>query len=183
MAETREVFTIVENDSTAAGEKLPARQDGVTAATGNNIGALVFKDNSGNDVKVQLAASGAVPVAVEPSGTAESASAVVTIAALSTEQDVAVIPLNVNEVIQCSYAMGSMSQPCVWVLYHDDNSTLNELARFFTGPGDFTHSTGLPNIGFTAGSTGTQRLVLRATQLRGALTDANGTISLMNKGA
>ncbi|MCP3684545.1 MAG: hypothetical protein GY861_17910 [bacterium] len=177
MAETRETFTIIENGS-AEGQPLLSRQDGVTsAATGNHAGVLAYKDSGGNDVKPQLSAAGQVPVTFA-SGTPASGSASVTMAALSTEQDVVSVAVAVNDVVEANMAMGSAFQPMLWVLYHNDDSTLNELARFVTGPGDFSHSTALSNINFTAGASGTQELVLRATQLRGALTDAHGTISL-----
>ena len=182
MAETRETFTIIE-DATAEGQALLSRQDGVTsAATGNHMGVLAFKDSTGNDVKPQLNASGQMPVTFASSGVPASNSAQVTMAALATEQDVAVITLAVDDVVEANMAMGSAFQDMVWVLYHDDNATLNELARFVTGAGDFSHVSNLSNIVFTAGASGTQRLVLRATQLRGKLTDAHGTISLLNQG-
>lgn len=177
MADTREVFPIIENSS-GEGQALLARTDGgQLASAGFHAGVLAFKDSSGNDVKPQLSASGQVPVTFA-AGTPNSASAVATIAALATEQDVAAITVANNDVVTANMAMGSAYQPMKWVLYHDDNGSLTELARFVTGPGDFTHSTELENIVFTAGATGTQRLVLRATQIRGPLTDAHGTISL-----
>ena len=167
MAETREVFTVIE-DGTGEGQSLLSRTDGgQSAATGNHAGVLAYKDSSGNDVKPQLNASGQLPVTFASSGTPTSASADVTIAALSTEQDVVAITVAVDDVVEASMAMGSSFQPTLWVLYHDDNATLNELARFVTGPGDFSHLANLSNINFTAGAAGTQRLVLRATQLRG----------------
>ena len=177
MAETREVFTIIEDDL-EEGQALLSRQDGVTsAADGNHVGVLAFKDSSGDDVKPQLSAAGEVPVTLV-SGTPASNSDVATIAVINTEQDVATITLAVNDVVTANMAMGSAFQPMVWVLYHNDNATLNELARFVTGAGDFSHLANLSNINFTAGAAGTQELVLRATQLRGKLTDAHGTISL-----
>lgn len=177
MAETREVFTILENGS-AEGQPLLSRTDGgQLAATGNHAGVLAFKDSSGNDVKPQLSATGQLPVTFA-AGTPSSNSAGVTIAALNTEQDVVSIAVAVNDVVEANMAMGSSFQPTLWVLYHNDNAVLNELCRFVTGPGDFAHTANLSNITFTAGATGTQELVLRATQLRGALTDAHGSISL-----
>ena len=177
MADTREVFPIIE-DSSGEGQALLARTDGGQAAsTGFHAGVLAFKDSSGDDVKPQLAASGAVPVTFA-AGTPNSASAKETMDALNTEEDVVSITVANNDVVTANMAMGSAFQPMEWVLYQDDNSSLTELARFVTGPGDFSHSTELENITFTAGATGTQRLVLRATQKRGPLTDAHGTISL-----
>ena len=182
MAETREVFTILE-DGLGEGVALDAKSEGDASGGLNGIPTLAFKDSAGNLVRPQLNASGALVVDTGGvAGTAQSASASVTIAALATEQDVAAVTVGNSESISASMAMGGAFQPCVWVLYHDDNSTLNELARFVTGPGDFQHSMCMDNVNFTSGATGTQRLVLRATQLRGKLTDAHGTVSLLNLG-
>ena len=182
MAETRETFTIIE-DATAEGQALLSRQDGVTsAASGNHAGVLAFKNSIGNDVKPQLNASGQLPVTFASSGVPASASAQVTMAALATEQDVVSITLAVDDVVEASMAMGSSFQDTVWVLYHDDAGSLNELARFVTGSGDFSHVANLLNVNFTAGAAGVQKLTLRANQLRGKLTDAHGTISLLNQG-
>lgn len=58
MADTREVFTILEDNSTAEGVKLPARASG-DAAGGNHIPALVSKDGAGNYQLIQQRAAGA----------------------------------------------------------------------------------------------------------------------------
>lgn len=204
MAETRELFNILSDGSDEGVEyksKVPGAAQGadeqapvipavdgsgnmqnipyrsVGDADSDGVPGFSFRDSSGNLVRPQLSATGQVPVSFQ-SGTPDSASAVATIAALSTEQDVVSITVAANDVVEANMAMGSAFQPMLWVLYHDDNSSLNELARFVTGPGDFSHLANLANITFTAGASGTQRLVLRATQLRGKLTDAHGTISL-----
>lgn len=180
MADIREVFTIIE-DGTGAGVSLPNKVEG--DAPGSGINTLAFRDSAGNLTRPQLTASGALPVdSGGVAGTPASASAVVTIAALSTEEDVVALTLGTTENINCSMAMGSSFQPCVWVLYHDDNASLNEIARFVTGPGDFAHSVAMDNITFTTGAAGAQRMVLRCTQIRGPLSDAHGTISLLNLG-
>jgi hypothetical protein len=174
---SREYFPVIET-SDGEGASLLSRQDGVTsAATGNHMGVLAYKDSSGNDVKPQLSASGQVPVTFA-AGTPSSASANVTIAALNTEEDVVALPLANNDVVEASMAMGSSFMATEFKLYHDDNGVLTKLAEFIVGAGDFSHVANLDNISFTCGATGTQRMVLRATQLRGKLTEAYGSISL-----
>lgn len=164
-------------------QNIPLRAEGDTPSGDEAQPALAFKDSSGNLVYPQLTASGALPVdSGGVAGTAQSASAAVTIAVINTEQDVVAITLGNSESITASMAMGGASQPTVFVLYHDDNSSLTEIARFIVGPGDVQHSTCMDNITFTTGAAGVQRMVLRATQTRGALTDAHGTISLLNLG-
>lgn len=162
-------------DGSSNMQNIPYRSVG--DADSDGVPGFSYKDNSGNLIRPTLNADGTLPVSFA-SGTSSSNSAGVTIAALNTEQDVVSIAVAVNDVVSANMAMGGSFQPMLWILYHNDNASLNELARFVTGPGDFQHSTELDNISFTAGATGTQQLVLRATQLRGALTDAHGTISL-----
>jgi len=211
MAETREIFTVLSDgadegieyvgkapgaaqstdeqapvlpavDSSGNLQNIPLRQEGDDPSGVDAIPALSFKDSAGNLDFPQLTADGKIPVSLDAAGTAASNSGVATIAALNTEQDVVALTLGNNESISVSQAMGGAFQPVVWVLYHDDNSSLNEIARFVTGPGDFQHTANMDNITFTTGGTGTQRMVLRATQLRGKLTDVHGTISLLNLG-
>lgn len=53
MADQRSVFTILEDDSSAAGVKLPARAEG-DAVSGNHVPAIIAKDSSGNYQLLQL---------------------------------------------------------------------------------------------------------------------------------
>lgn len=182
MAEVREVFTILE-DSGGAGVPLLAKSVGDAPTALNSQESFAFIDNAGNLIKPQLTATGALPVDTGGvAGTAASDTATVTMAALNTEQDVVSLNIAVNDVINCSMAMGASFQPMLWTLYHDDDGALTALATFVTGPGDFSHTAEMDNINFTAGAVGNQFLKLRATQLRGGLTDAHGTISLINLG-
>jgi len=57
MAETRTVFTILENNSTAEGVKLPARSEG-DAVGGNHAPAVIAKDSAGNYSLIELASEG-----------------------------------------------------------------------------------------------------------------------------
>ena len=182
MADIREVFTIIENDSTGAGEKLPARTDGGQAATGNHMGVLAFKDNAGDDVKPQLTASGAIPTSPVAAGTSQSASAAITVAALATEETVASITVANDDVIDLTFASAGSLQPCFFVVYKNDNGTRTEQARFVTGPGDYQNSTKYCDVQFTMGAAGAQTVELRVTQIRGPLSDAHGTIAINNLG-
>lgn len=209
MAETREVFTPIE-DSTGEGLAYVGKAPGAAQSTdeqapvlpavdgssnlqniphrsvgdadSDGIPGFSFKDSSGNLVRPQLNSSGEIPVG--EAGTKAHASAVATIAALNTEQDVAEITLAASDVVDLTLAMGSAFQPMLWIVYKNDDSTRTELARFVTGPGDFSHALSLSSgdIQMTAGATGTQKIEIRATQLRGKLTDAHATIAIRNLG-
>jgi hypothetical protein len=58
MADLREVFTIVEDNTTGEGIKLPGRQEG-DAIGSNHMPAMVAKDGSGNYKLIELRAAGA----------------------------------------------------------------------------------------------------------------------------
>ncbi len=58
MADKREVFTILEDDSTAEGVKLPARAEGDTSG-GNHAPVMAAKDDAGNYKLIELKAQGA----------------------------------------------------------------------------------------------------------------------------
>jgi len=60
MTDEREVFTILESDSTANGVKLPARAIG-DAATGNHLPGIIAVDNSGNYVLIPVKIAGQAP--------------------------------------------------------------------------------------------------------------------------
>jgi hypothetical protein len=179
MADVREVFTTLE-DATGEGisylgkapgaaqstdeqapvlpavdlagnlQNIPRRSPG--DADSDGVPGFSFQDSSNNLIRPTLNAMGELPVALSGGGTANSASAEITVAALNTEEDVVVITLANNDVVSASMAMGGAFRSCVFVLYHDDNATLNELARFVVGAGDFQHTANLLNISFTAGS-------------------------------
>lgn len=58
MSDKREVFTILEDDGTGEGVKLPARAEGVAAA-GNHAPVMAAKDDAGNYKLIEMKAAGA----------------------------------------------------------------------------------------------------------------------------
>jgi hypothetical protein len=64
MAESREVFTILEDNSTAAGVKLAARAEG-DAAGGNHVPSVVAKDSSGNYKLIEVRDAGDAAAGVD----------------------------------------------------------------------------------------------------------------------
>lgn len=179
MADTAELFRILE-DGSSNGVAPRAKAVGDAPSTDNGLMGFSFRDSGGNLVLPQLNASGQLPVTLGAAGTAVRNSGTATPGALNSDTIVNTIVLTASETYEATMAMASSFQDCLWRLIHHDNGVNNELARFVTGSGDFTHSTDLSNITFTAGATGTQELRLVGRQLRGGLSDMHGTISALN---
>ena len=180
MAHQREVFTILEDKTTAGlGVALKGKVVG-DAVADVQMPVLPCQDNSGNEAKIPLAASGAVSVTFDI-GTPVRDSDQATPSALNTDTDVAVITLTATEKYQVKVFMGSSFQPTLWKVIHDNDGTDDEIARFVTGPGDFNfQSSQEAAFEFTAGATGTQELKVVASQLRGPLSDCHASISAVD---
>lgn len=179
MAETREVFTPLEN---AAGSGIPYIGKAPGAAQSTEIQAPVLPcvDESGNLQNIPLNSDG--EVAVGEKGTPDHDSASATIATLNTEQTIATITVAVDDIVNLTHVAGSASQPMLWIAYGVDDGADDELYRFLTGPGAFNYDAHPKSVQFVAGATGAQTIELRATQLRGALTDAHAVIAINNLG-
>lgn len=66
MSDKREVFTILEDNTSAEGVKLPARVSGDTVG-GNNVPVLAGKDDSGNFIHLPVKQAGNAPDDAQPS--------------------------------------------------------------------------------------------------------------------
>jgi len=178
MAEIREQFSTLET-SAGAGAALRVAVNAVTDPTGVN-GAIgfAFKDSAGKVILPTLNADGTLPVSTT-AGTNKSDSDTATAGALNTEFTVATITaLTVGKVHTVKNLSASSFQPTLWIAYYVDDAAgtpvYSEVARWVTGSGDFNYSDQPSCLEFdTTGGTGTQEFQIRATQLRGGLTDAH----------
>jgi hypothetical protein len=181
MTDQREVFTIVEDKTTAGlGVALKGKAEGDPVAD-IQMPVLACEDSSGNEAKIPLASDGGVAVTFASAGTKKRDSATVTPGALNTDTDVSVITLTATETYQVRFFKGSSFQPCEFRLEHDDNGTPDELARVVCQPGDnkFESKGGEDVIEFTAGATGTQELKIIGSQIRGPLSDMHGSVGIL----
>ncbi len=207
MADVREVFTILEDNATAAGVKLPARAEGAAVAgnhvpvaaakdgagnyqlvpiraegaavAGNELPVLPAKDSGGNWAHIPLDASGRIPVSTFPSsaGTKISDSDTV-VGVLNTATDIVVLTLAVATAYEIPQFIGAATFSTLWEVIWNDDGTEEVLGQFLTGPGQFSFGDRLEDVVFTSGATGTQELKLVATQLQGSATDMHGTLSI-----
>lgn len=207
MAEGREVFTILEDNATADGVKLPARSEGVAVA-GNHIPSLVAKDGAGAYQLVPIRAEGAtvagnelpvlavknvsgqwvhipldsfsrIPVTtfVGSPGTRLKARAAVN-GVLNTATDVCTITLAVATVYEMPDFISSTTFHTLWELVWLDDATDTILSSWITGPGGYHFGKRMEDITFTSGATGTQTLRLRGTQTQGQASSMHGTLTV-----
>lgn len=238
MAEQREVFTILEDNSTAAGVKLPARATG-DASGGNHVPSLVAFDNSSNYALIQLRAignsvagnhvasvvaqddtgyqlirlraegdtvtgveipvlpakdsagdyahipinaSGQIPVSLDI-GTELSDNGTVTSTALNTEDIVATVSLTASTDYKSLDISVASTFHTTWKVYNVDDAAGTPvetlLLTALTGPGCFSFAHYFRDLKFTSGSTGTQELQVKGSQLHGALTDKHAFVSIV----
>ena len=180
MAEQAELFRILDNGS-GAGEAPRSKSEGDAPSTDKGIIGFAFKDSTGNVVLPQLDSDGKLPVSSAAPGTTIRDSGTATPAAVVTDTDDITITLTANESYKlCSFGVSS-AQPSVWRIEHNNNGTPDELARVFTGPGDFNYSDAPQGCEFTAGATGTQELKIIMQQLRGPVSDAHAYVCALQK--
>jgi hypothetical protein len=180
MADLEEVFKILKDDGTGAGEAPVSRVEGEAGAAKEGLIGFSFKDSSGNVVLPALTASGKIPVDSEAAAgtiirdvsTASGTGGVAT--------DVVTLTLTTSEEYNMADYMGASSRIAKWEIVLDDNGSESVLDTFITGPGQFTFSEEPKNLEFTAGATGTQQLILRGTALF-ATTDLHGRVSIIDK--
>jgi len=182
MADLREVFPILQDDSTGAGEAPVSRIEGEVAAAKEGLIGFSFKDSSGNVVLPQLLSNGKLPVDTESvAGTClyadgEDASPVV-----STASDVVTLVAGLNQYTNLLLS-GSCLRTSLFELVHIDDvgvtDTETSLGKFLVGPGQFSFCCESLCRSFDAtGGTGVQNFVLRGTCLFHAST-LRGEISV-----
>jgi len=182
MADEREVFTIVEDDTTAAGVKLPARIEGQASAAKNGLIGFSFKDSSGNVILPALNAAGQLPVTVEASMICINDSGTI-LGVLNTATDVVTLALALTKTYRALELTASATFLTLWTVVRIDDvggtPAETEIWRGLTGPGQFALPIKLHCAEFnTIGGTGTQNLVLRGTQRIGAATDLHGYLGI-----
>lgn len=179
MADLAQVFNILADDSTGAGEAAISRVEGEVAASKEGLIGFSFKDSSGNVILPQLNSSGAVIVDTQSGRTCLDANGEVAAGSTSIT-DIATITASLtkkydNFGIICSCLRASLFQ----LIYIDDAAgtpTETTLAEFIVGPGAYTVCCNITCLNTdTTGQTGTQEFVLRAKNFV-SLSSLRGTI-------
>ena len=177
MVDLREVFPILVDGTTGAGEAPVSRIEGEAAAGQEGLIGFSFKDNSGNVVLPQLTTDGKIPVDTEATagtckydyGTNPGSATVVDIATLdATEITVA------NTYTSFEMATSCLRTTLWQLVYIDDAAGVpaeTTLYEWVSGPGDFHTCCKINCLTLdTTGGTGDQNIVLRGTNSAGVST-------------
>lgn len=189
MADLREVFPILADSVTGAGEPAISRIEGEASAAIEGLIGFSFKDSSGNVILPQLTSEGKVPVDTEGfGGTCKSDYG--TNAGSGTAVDIATLDetvISLSQVYDRFEVMGSCLRSTLWQVVHidDANGTPAEavLLAFRTGPGQFSFCCKMECLELdTTGGTGDQNIVLRGQNLSGNST-MDGAIACRERAA
>jgi len=177
MADEREVFTILEDDVTGAGEKLPARQEGDLATAKNGLIGFAYKDQSNNLALPKLTANGAVPV--DPGAANQKLFNGATITAvINSATDVAKITLDISQTYGCIGVTFSNTFTTLWELVQDNDGVKTVKDSWITGPGQYTVTIkeALADLEVISGASGVQELIIRGTQKFGVASDLHASV-------
>lgn len=178
MAHVRESFPILEDAVTKEGIALHKSENGDASAA--KIGATVwaFKDSSGNLVHPQLNTEGALVVTSEGAGVPKSATSDGEVAGALTLTLVCETALTVSKTYGQVTANGSCFKETIFYLIALDDAAEVILGSFIVGPGEYSFKLDLGKTEFVSGSTGTQKLQLKAKNLNKA-SDFLGNIACL----
>ena len=184
MADLREVFPVLQDDATGAGEALISRTEGEVAAAKAGLIGFSFKDSSGNVVLPQLLADGSIAISTvqddckHASGTNAGSTSPVDIATIDETE------ISSNEIYDKFKVVVSCFRESVFEIYHieDVNGTPVETRigpRLRVGPGMYTVDVEMDCLELDlTGATGDQNIVLRGYNLNaGGVSTLDGFIS------
>lgn len=187
MADINEVFNILADSSTGAGEAAISRIEGEASAAIAGLIGFSFKDVSGNVVLPQLDALGRLPVTEEVvagvchHNHGELAAGSATLAKVTGAE----ITLTAAKEYYDISATGCCLRTSLFEVVHIDDEGVTDtevvLEEFIVGPGQYSFQTSLDCLEIdTTGGTGTIVLTLRAKNFTGtpsALSSLRGTIA------
>ncbi len=143
--------------------------------TDDTLAAMPCKDSSGKIQYIPLNAQNKLPVSFD-FGTEKNAHAKV-LGVPSTQTEVCKITLTVDKVYEKVEALVSCTRDCLFELVQKDDAAEAVIADCLVGPGQYTFQIDMDALKFTAGSTGTQELILYGTQNQGPASDMHGTLA------
>jgi len=189
MADVNEVFNILADSATGAGEAAISRIEGEAAAAIAGLIGFAFKDSSGNVVLPALDSQGRLPVISDAvAGTCynnhgELSAGSATLAKVTGAE----IALTAGKIYTNINVSGSCLRTSLFELVHIDDEGVTDtevvLEEFIVGPGQFTFQADMKCLEIdTTGGTGTIVLTLRAKNFTGtpsALSSLRGTVAAL----
>jgi hypothetical protein len=163
MANIKPSFSVTENAS-GLGIPLSAKQEGDTATAGNYAGMLICKDGSDNLQFLNQDASGNLLVSVQDATACLDADGT-SVGSLS-EVALATITLTVDKVYSAlELQVSSLQFSHFRVVWNDNASETDLISGVFCGAGNYNFDMTQLCKKFTAGSIGTQELIVYGTNL------------------
>lgn len=172
------VLPCVDDDGNLQNIPLKQEADNTTANTADAIPVMAFEDSSGNLTYPALTADGKIPVSQDAAGTLFPTYGASATGVVNTIVEVAIRAIGNSESYICSLGSASCTKACKWELVHDDNGSKTVLETLISGPGSFDVKFELKQE-FSSGATGTQRLIIQGTQLRGPATDLYASVTAL----
>jgi hypothetical protein len=144
------------------------------APAADTLAVMPCKDSLGKIRYIPLNPQDKVPVSFD-FGDEYSAHDVVE-GVIDTQTLVAKITLTVDKSYEKIEAIGSCNRNCKFQIVQKNDAVQTVLGSFLVGPGQFSFDYVPRNLKITAGSTGTQELILYGTQLQGNPSDMHGYV-------
>lgn len=165
MAHVRESFPVLEDALTKEGVAPHKSQNGDASAGKVGMTVWAFKDASGNLVHPQLNSEGALVVTSEGAGISKSATSDGEVAGSLTLTTICEVSLTASKTHGKIHAHGSCFKEAIFYLIQQDDATETIISSFIVGPGQYSFNADLKSTEFVTGSTGTQKLILKAKNL------------------
>lgn len=169
MADLRSVFVNLEDSSSKAGLPLHKALEGDAILNKNAHGALVAKDASSNFAYLHVNAAGQLIVIAGEDFTPKSDYGTHA-GDNSTFQKIATITLTADKIYRSLEIVASSFRDTVFKITQNDNSVETDLFSFRVGNSELSEEIKLDTFKLTAGSTGTQELILYGKNLNAAST-------------
>jgi len=175
MAHERESFPTLA-DGSGVGAVLAQRVEGDSSAAKNGAIGFAFKDSTGALILPQLNSLGQLPVTLD-AASLDNLYAHGFHAGSASTQTIATIALTVDAKYTNIEMLCSSFQDSEFELIWNDNGVLTTLMQALVGSGQYTFKDKM-SIDFTAGSTGTQQLLLKGKNMRNPVSQLTGTITV-----
>lgn len=161
MSHEREAFPILENAS-QQGAVLSKSENGDASAGKVGLTAWVFKDSAGNLVHPTLTTEGKLQVTSEGAGIPKSATSDGEVAGSLTLTTICEVALTASKTHGKIHANLACFKETIGYLVQLDDATETIIGSFILGPGQYSFHLDLGTTEIVSGSTGTQKLILKA---------------------
>lgn len=183
MSDVSEVFNILQNEGTLAGEAATSRRDALDLVAGiRGLLGFSFQTHDGFAVLPTLTTDGKLPVTSDSAGVKVGGHATVT-GVIGVETLITSATLLTDKLYKLDFLSGACTQTVLWTIKQNDNGVETPVHKFITGSGQYTEQLRPGCLEFDTGSTGPQEVKLYATQVKGSPSDCHGTVCLLQIGA